>query len=94
MAVNASVCLALFVLGHMMANLVTLSERMGVVARLLVRITATILPNLGNMNIGSSVSLGEVVSWAYIILAAVYSLLYITVGLVIAVALFQEREVG
>jgi len=94
MAVNASFCLAVFVLGHMMENLVRLVENRGAVANILVRITALILPNLGNTNIASSVSLGEKVAWAYIVLAAVYCLLYIVLGLVIAVALFQEREVG
>jgi len=94
MAVNASFCLALFVLGHMMQNLISLSEKKGIVASFLIRITSLIVPNLGNMNISSSIFLGEEVPWAYIALAVVYSLLYIALGLVIAVALFQEREVG
>ena len=94
MAVNASFCLALFVLGHMMQGLISLSQKRGAVASFLIRITALIVPNLGNTNITSSISLGEKVPWAYISLAVAYSLLYIALGLVIAVALFQEREVG
>jgi len=94
MAVNASFCLALFVVGHMMENLVRLVEGRGALANLLVRITALILPNLANTNIAASVSVGDQVPWLYILLAAIYSLLYIILGLVIAVALFQEREVG
>ncbi len=94
MAVNASFCLAVFVLGHMMENLVRLVENRGAVASIVVRIIALILPNLGNTNIASSVSLGQKVPWAYMGLAAVYCLLYVVLGMVIAVALFREREVG
>jgi ABC-type transport system involved in multi-copper enzyme maturation permease subunit len=91
---NLIICAAIYVLGHLVPMLVNSSlgqiEQVGFIAGLL----AAVLPMLESFNIYTAIATGQQVSLAYLGLAFVYCLLYITFAMLVALLLFEDRDLA
>lgn len=93
---NFIICFAIYVLGHLTPLLV----QSQVVANQLPpvvffgRLIATVLPVLDHFNIQASIAAGADVPYAYLAWALVYCLLYSTVAMLLALTLFEDRDLA
>lgn len=92
MLVNLSVCLSLYILGHLTRYVLT-STAPGTLASRLATAAYGLLPNLANFSVAEAIGLGHAIPVSYVCLSALYALLYASVALMIALASFQTREV-
>jgi ABC-type transport system involved in multi-copper enzyme maturation permease subunit len=94
MMANLIICAAVYVLGHLVPMLVNSAlgqiEQVGFVAGLL----AAVLPMLEEFNIYTAIATGQHVPLAYLGLAGVYCLLYITFAMLVALLLFEDRDLA
>jgi ABC-type transport system involved in multi-copper enzyme maturation permease subunit len=94
MAVNITVCLAVFVVGHLTPTLVQSQQFGREEVQFMARIFATILPSLEAFNISGSVATGAVVPAEYAGFAALYAALYCTIAVLLALILFEDRDLA
>jgi ABC-type transport system involved in multi-copper enzyme maturation permease subunit len=93
---NFLICFAIYVLGHLTPLLV----QSQVVAQQLPpviffgRLIATVLPVLDHFNIQASVAAGVPVPMQYLVWSLVYCLLYISVAMLLALTLFEDRDLA
>ena len=92
MIVNVSVCLSLYVLGHVTRYLFISTDRSSL-AGYLGAAAYALVPNLGNFNVAGAIALGQPIPTGYILLAVLYALACASVALLLALASFQTREV-
>jgi ABC-type transport system involved in multi-copper enzyme maturation permease subunit len=94
MMANLIICAAVYVLGHLVPMLANSAlgqiEQVGFVAGLL----AAVLPVLEHFNIYTAIATGEVVPLSYLALAGVYCLLYSALAMVVALLLFEDRDLA
>ena len=84
----------IYIVGH----LVTYGlQRMELVENLILKIAGNflyyIIPNLENFNIRDEVVVGVPVTWLYVVKTIGYGIIYICIGVLIAIYFFQKREV-
>jgi hypothetical protein len=90
---SAIFSLAIFVIGRLSADLVAFADQFGGSGlRALVYAVYLVLPDLGRFQIGSQVVHGIQVSPIEIGVTVTYGLAYIAVLLLVAVAVFQQRD--
>ncbi|MFO0912019.1 MAG: ABC transporter permease subunit [Pirellulales bacterium] len=91
---NFVVCFVVYVLGHLTPSIVQSSlngfEPVAFVARLI----ATVLPILDVFNIQAAVAADKVVPWHYLGGAAIYCLLYTVLAMLLALTLFEDRDLA
>ncbi|MGA2034195.1 MAG: ABC transporter permease [Thermoguttaceae bacterium] len=92
---NLVICASIYVLGHLVPMLANSSVGHQIpfvpfVADLL----ATVLPVLEHFNIYGAISTGEPVSGEYLFWTGVYCLLYSTVAMLLALLLFEDRDLA
>lgn len=93
---NFIISFAVYVLGHLTPLLV----QSQVVANQLPpvvffgRLIATVLPVLDHFNIQASIAAGAVVPYTYLAWSLVYCLLYSTVAMLLALTLFEDRDLA
>jgi ABC-type transport system involved in multi-copper enzyme maturation permease subunit len=96
MIANFLICFAIYVLGHLTPLLV----QSQVVAQQLPpvvffgRLIATVLPVLDHFNIQASVAAGVPVPVPYLVWSLVYCLLYSMVAMLLALTLFEDRDLA
>jgi ABC-type transport system involved in multi-copper enzyme maturation permease subunit len=96
MIANSLICFAIYVLGHLTPLLV----QSQVVAQQLPpvvffgRLIATVLPVLDHFNIQASVAAGVPVPVPYLVWSLVYCLLYSMVAMLLALTLFEDRDLA
>jgi ABC-type transport system involved in multi-copper enzyme maturation permease subunit len=94
MMANLIICGAIYVLGHLVPMLANSAlgqiEQVGFVAGLL----AAVLPVLEHFNIYTAIATGQEVPLAYLGLAGVYCLLYSCLAMVVALLLFEDRDLA
>ncbi|HYW81010.1 MAG TPA: ABC transporter permease [Thermoguttaceae bacterium] len=94
MMANLVICMSVYVLGHLAPMLARAGpdqlEIVGFVGRLL----ATILPVLDHFNIYNAISNGREVPWSYVGWAAVYCFLFSSVAMLVALLLFEDRDLA
>jgi ABC-type transport system involved in multi-copper enzyme maturation permease subunit len=94
MMANLIICAAVYVLGNLVPMLVNSAlgqiEQVGFVAGLL----AAILPMLEGFNVYTAITTGQQIPLAYLGLAGVYCLLYITFAMLVALLLFEDRDLA
>lgn len=95
MIVNVSISFALFVIASISAPLVdTLKTSQGA-GYAIARFFYFFLPNFqSNTEIYSAIGLGKMVPPSLVALTALYSVFYIVAALIVAIILFQDRELG
>ncbi len=94
MLANLMICSAIYVLGNLVPVLVKSSvgqlEYVPFVANLL----AAVLPVLENFNIYTAISTGRSVPLEYLGVAALYCILYSSVAMLVALLLFEDRDLA
>lgn len=93
---NFLICFAVYVLGHLTPLLVqsqVIAEQLPPVV-FFGRLIATVLPVLDHFNIQASVAAGVPVPMVYLAWSLVYCLLYATVAMLLALTLFEDRDLA
>jgi ABC-type transport system involved in multi-copper enzyme maturation permease subunit len=93
---NFLICFAIYVLGHLTPLLVqsqVVAEQLAPVV-FFGRLIATVLPVLDHFNIQASVAAGVPVPWVYLAWSLVYCLLYSSVAMLLALTLFEDRDLA
>ncbi len=94
MLANLVICVSIYVLGHLVPVFVhsTLGEFaiVGFVGNLL----SAVLPVLDHFNMETAISTGQSVPAVYLVFAGLYCLVYCAVAMLLALLLFEERDVA
>ena len=94
MVPNLIVCFAVYTLGHLVPLIVQSSVGRFAIVRFVGQLFATLLPVLDHFTIEAAVVGGVPVPWTYLGWAALYAGLYATVALLVALILFQDRDLA
>lgn len=90
---NLVICFTIYLLGHMGPVLANAGGTSRIVA-FFGQFVATVLPNLDNLNIQAAVATGIPVPWPYVQMAALYCFLYSAVAMLLALFLFENRDLA
>ncbi len=93
MLANFVICFSIYVLGHLTPLLVQAPIDFPPVV-FIGRLIATILPVLDHFNIQAAVAAGKQVPLEYLAMAFVYCVLYSLIALLLALALFEDRDLA
>jgi ABC-type transport system involved in multi-copper enzyme maturation permease subunit len=85
---------SIYVLGHLTPLVVQSSVGKNEFVAFFGRLVASVLPMLDHLNIQPAIAAGQAVPWAYLGWAGVYSLLYIVVSMLLALVLFEDRDLA
>ncbi len=91
---NLVICFSIYVLGHLMPVLVDTSAGQNEIVHFVGTFLAAILPVLENLNIYGAISNDKIVPWSYVAWASLYSGLYSTVAVLLALLMFDGRDLG
>jgi hypothetical protein len=88
------ICFTVYALGHLVPLIVQSSVGKISIVRFVGQLFATILPVLEHFTIEAAVVGGVPVPWGYLGWAALYAALYSAVALLVALVLFQDRDLA
>lgn len=91
---NLVICTSIYVLGHLVPMLVKSAMGQFEIVRFVGNFLATILPVLENFNVYTAIATGREVPLAYLGWAAVYCALFSAVALLLALLLFEDRDLA
>jgi ABC-type transport system involved in multi-copper enzyme maturation permease subunit len=94
MVPNLIICFTVYALGHLVPLIVQSSVGKFAIVRFVGQLFATILPVLEHFTIEAAVVGGVPVPWSYLGWAALYAGLYSAVALLVALVLFQDRDLA
>jgi ABC-type transport system involved in multi-copper enzyme maturation permease subunit len=94
MMANMLICLSVYLLGHLVPMLVQSAVGRFEIVQFVGRFLATILPVLDTFDIQAAISKGEGVPLDYLGWVVVYSALYSTVAMLLALAMFEDRDLA
>jgi ABC-type transport system involved in multi-copper enzyme maturation permease subunit len=94
MMANLVICASVYVLGHLVPMLARAGPDQLEIVPFVGGFLATILPVLDHFNIYNAISSGQEVPWSYVGRAAVYCLLYSSVAMLVALLLFEDRDLA
>jgi len=94
MLANFIVCFSIYVLGHLTPLIVQSSVAMFEPVRFVAELVATLLPNLEHFNIQAAVAAGVAVPSDYLGWALLYCLIYGIIALLLALVLFEDRDLA
>ncbi len=91
---NLIICASIYVLGHLVPILLKSAEGAYGIVHFVAGIFTTILPVLDHFNIYPAIATGSEVSWQYVGLAALYCALFSSVAMLVALLLFEDRDLA
>ena len=91
---NLVICFAIYAFGHLTPLLMQSGADQFENVKFMAQFIATLLPVLDQFNIAPAIASGIAVPLSYMGMAAVYCFLYCAVMLLLALALFEDRDVG
>lgn len=94
MMANLLICSAIYVMGHLLPPIVQSSVGRFPIVRFMGVLIATILPNLDYFNIQAVIAAGGVVPLSYLGGVTLYCALYSGMALVVALLLFDDRDLA
>ena len=94
MVPNLVICFSIYVLGHLAPLVLNSSARQIDPVNFMARLFATVLPVLDHFNITAAVSTGQTVPLVYLAWAAGYCVLYSSMAMVLALLLFEDRDLA
>jgi ABC-type transport system involved in multi-copper enzyme maturation permease subunit len=94
MVPNLIICACIYGLGHLMPTLVDAASRQFEIPYFIAQLLATILPALETFNIYTAIATGQAIPLSYICWSAMYCLLYTTVAMLLALLLFEDRDLA
>jgi ABC-type transport system involved in multi-copper enzyme maturation permease subunit len=94
MVPNLIICFTVYALGHLVPLIVQSGVGKFAIVRFVGQLFATLLPVLEHFTIEAAVVGGMAVPWSYLAWAALYAGLYSTVAILVALVLFQDRDLA
>lgn len=94
MVANLLVCATIYVLGHLAPMIVNSSIGKFPIVEFFGQLIATVLPNLDHFNIQAAIAAGADVPGSYLLWAFVYCFLFCLGALLLALALFEDRDLA
>ncbi|MFP6693330.1 MAG: ABC transporter permease subunit [Pirellulales bacterium] len=94
MLANLIICLAIYAVGHLVPLFVQSSLGEFAIVKFMAQLTATILPGLEHYNIGGAIMAGRDTPLSYLGWAGVYSAIYIAIAMLLALLLFDDRDLA
>jgi len=94
MVPNLVICSAIYVIGHLVPLFVQSSMGQLPIVTFVGQFLATVLPVLDHFNIQAAVAAGREVPLEYLAWAGGYCLLYSTVAMLLALVLFEDRDLA
>ncbi len=92
---NLVICASIYVLGHLVPMLVQADTgEFQELVNFMGRFLAAILPVLDHFSVEPAISADQVVPLAYLAVAGVYCLLYTAVAMLLALLLFEDRDLA
>jgi hypothetical protein len=91
---NLLICGSIYVLGHLGPMIVNSSAGEIEFVSFIGRLVAVVLPVLDHFNIQAAIAGGQRVPWDYLGMAALYCALYSTIAMLLALALFEDRDLA
>lgn len=91
---NLIICASVYALGHLSPVLLQSSAHNIDPVRFMARLLTTVLPVLDHFNIQTAVATGQEVPLVYLAWAAGYCVLYSSMAMVLALLLFDGRDLG
>lgn len=94
MLANLIICASIYVLGHLVPILVNSAVGQIEFVRFVANLLSAVLPVLEHFNISAGISAGQDVPAEYLRWAALYCALYSTVAMLVALLLFEDRDLA
>jgi len=91
---NLVICGTVYVLGHLVPTLVNSTVGQLVFVRFVANLVAMLLPTLESFNIYPAIAAGKDVPWSYVGWAGVYCIAYSTAAMLVALLLFEDRDLA
>ena len=91
---NLIICMGIYVVGHLLPLFVQSSVGEFAIVQFMGQLFATVLPVLEHFNIYGAIVAGQQVPLSYIAWVGVYSLIYISIAMLLALALFDDRDLA
>jgi len=91
---NLIICAAIYVLGHVVPMLLSSAMGQFEIVAFVARLFSTVLPVLDDFNVQAAISTGQKVPLAYLAWDAVYCAVYSTVAMLVALLLFEDRDLA
>ena len=94
MLANLVICGAIYVLGHLVPSLAESAVGQIEFVRFVANLLAAVIPLLEYFNISAGISTGQPVPWQYLAWTGLYCLLYCSVAMLLALLLFEDRDLA
>jgi hypothetical protein len=94
MVANLVVCSSIYVLGHLVPMIVNSSIGKFAIVEFIGQLIATILPNLDHFNIQAAIAAGAEVPLSYLAWTFAYCVLFCLGAMLLALALFEDRDLA
>lgn len=94
MLANFVICLSIYFLGHLTSLIAQSSMGQFVFVRFFGQLIATIFPVLDHYSIEAAVAGGAAVPYSYLLWAALYGLIYSSIAMLLALVLFEDRDLA
>ncbi|TWT95915.1 ABC-2 family transporter protein [Botrimarina colliarenosi] len=91
---NLLICGAVYVLGHLTPLIVQSGVGQNEFVKFFGRLLSVVLPMLDHLNIQAAIAGGNAVPFAYLGWVTLYALVYITVAMLVALLLFEDRDLA
>jgi hypothetical protein len=94
MMANMVICAAIYVLGHLVPILANSAVGKSEFVQFVAGLQSAVLPMLEHFNVSAGISMGKPLPWTYIGVDAIYCLLYSCVAMLVALLLFEDRDLA
>ena len=98
MLANITCCLSIFLLGHLIQYLPQfvsqITQGKSVIVDFITNVMAAVLPVLGHFSIESSIGANQTLPLTYLGYASLYCVLYCVGALVVALLMFEDRDLA
>lgn len=91
---NLLICGSIYVLGHLTPLIVQSSVGQNQFVAFFGKLISVVLPMLEHLNIQAAIAAGQPVPYSYLGMAGLYSLIYIAVAMLLALILFEDRDLA
>jgi len=91
---NLVICGTIYALGHLVPTLVNSTVGQLEFVRFVANLLSIVLPMLEHFNIYSAIAAGKDVSWTYVAWAGFYCVVYSTASILLALLLFEDRDLA
>jgi len=91
---NFVICFTIYLLGHLTPLIVQSSVGHFVFVKFFGQLIATIFPVLDHFNIQAAVAAGIPVPYTYLLISLVYCLIYSVIAMLLALVLFEDRDLA